>query len=61
MKYEMVRIEKSDRVSTPYQVLLGDLVVALCPSEFTANLVGGALSFRIAKEEEMLKKQGNLK
>ena len=50
-----VRIEKTDRISTPYQVLLNDLVIALCPSEFTAMIVAGGLSYKIEVERRKTK------
>ena len=50
---EMIRIEKvKDRPALPYQVLLGDLVVALCPSAFTAMLVSGGLNHQIEFERK---------
>ena len=50
---EIVRIEKvKDRPALPYQVLLGDLVVALCPSEFTAMLVAGGLNHQMEFERK---------
>lgn len=55
-KKGLVRIEKSDRITTPYNILLGDFVVALCPSEFTANLIGHALSLNV--EYERIKSNG---
>ena len=52
----MVRIEEvKNRPALPYQVLLGDLIVALCPSRFTAMLVGGGLSYQIEAERQKLK------
>jgi len=50
----LVRIEKTERANLPYQILLGDLVVALCPNEFTAMIIAGALSYKIEFERKLM-------